>query len=218
MKTQNGFTLIEVLLAIALAVGLVSLAIGSWYLSVTKSRQATEILTDARQLSLTESLLRRDIRNSWGYQSDRVPQTLSSVPTWVPPLAFQCREEEHDPKKWSRLTFLSAGVPSNGQEFLNSDLMEVEYFVDFTETKHPMLVRRWDDTPDNTPDGGGEREILLKNVEEFHVEVFTHHQWTPRWQGTTLTPLPDAVRVVISTLNTSEPLEIYEIPLLKRDW
>ncbi len=110
-----------------------------------------------------------------------------------------------DPVPNDRLLFTAATAKVNWAAKPQSDLSEVEYYIDRDdETPARWLVRRSDSPPDAKPLEGGEIHLVGPRVVGMGVELYDGSKWVEEWDSTTELPL--AVRISLYIGPTREAI------------
>ncbi|HVV00580.1 MAG TPA: type II secretion system protein GspJ [Verrucomicrobiae bacterium] len=212
---QPGFTLVEVMLALAVS-SIILASIGGIFFSAARLRErTTAMLDDAAPLQQAFSILRRDLRG-----------TLPPGPGLMPLAAgFQSEVMGGGAQENDQLTiFTTTGSPRDGQPW--SDIQEVIYSLrDSTQgiglNRGQDLVRSVYRNLLGTATQEPEDQVLVHNVRSLEFDCFDGVNWLDSWD-TTLgqTNLPVAVRVRIqpamdtaALASSPQPFEMI-VPLL----
>ncbi|MCB9557519.1 MAG: prepilin-type N-terminal cleavage/methylation domain-containing protein [Deltaproteobacteria bacterium] len=181
-----GFTLIEVMVAVALFATVITLVWGSFSLGATGKRQGEAIADRYYQVRVGVGRLVRDISMSFISKND--------TPGAITPRTFFVgqRNSRHDELKFSYL-----GHARLREDARESDQATVRYFVrsDPENRRLYQLVRQ------ETNRLGGEQPIeesghgfvLVDDVLEFHLRYFDEqkNEWTEQWNTTSVDGQPD---------------------------
>ena len=185
MAGNKGFTLLEILIALAL-LAILSAALYGTFFTVMRGRDAaTAAMADRRELRNTLDMLRRELsasffKSSFGEQKKR--------------LHFVVEDRDFFGKPASILDFTTLTPPRSGTQAL-SDQAEVRYLP--VEKEGKILLAR------QVKDVYMEKESVpypqMEQIEGFLVECTTNGtKWVRTW-NTALNPMPPkAVRVTIS--------------------
>ena len=198
-KKQLGFTLIEVLIAIAIFAILSVLAYGGLN-SVIESKQQTEdALTRLRQLQLTMTKLQRDIE--------------------------QVSAREAKDEFGGSLLKLSSGQDSelliqftrngwrNPAELTRSHLQRVAYKLD-----EDKLIRMTWPYVDRAQDSQVIETLLIDNISEIKFKFYDSESWSDNWPSqSTFTSdepqdLPRAVEVTLKMGDWGEIVRLFRVP------
>ncbi len=185
---RAGFTLIELLITAGI-VGLVVAAGSTLTFQVTEARQRLGVRSahhaeaDAA-LSAIADALRHNFRNP--------------APEAEPPILFEGLDDEFDMRPADRLRFFRASDRPVRGTSPESDVHEVEFWLqEQPEQRYPALMRRTDPTRNDQPDGGGVVDRLAVNIVALDFTYFDGERWTPDWPAY-LELWPAAVRVRLS--------------------
>ena len=198
-KKQIGFTLIEVLIAIAIFAILSVLAYGGLS-SVIESKQQTEdALTRLRQLQLTMTKLQRDIE--------------------------QVSAREAKDEFGGSLLKLSSGQDSelliqftrngwrNPAELTRSHLQRVAYKLD-----EDKLIRMTWPYVDRAQDAQAIETLLIDNISEIKFKFYDSESWSDNWPKQSAFAadeehdLPRAVEVTIKMGDWGEIVRLFRVP------
>lgn len=193
---QRGFTLIEVMIAIAILAGIAMTIYGA-FSGMKRSKEGIERLNDRhREGRLAMSRMVRELQSAY----------LSAHEPIAPVQAVQ------------KTAFIgSNGSPGDRIDFAtfshrrllenskDTDQAEVSYFtgVDPENPGRVNLLRRVSPEIDLLPDEGGKTEILATDVDLFEVEYLdaATGQWQERWDTSQATEqvarLPLQVRLIL---------------------
>jgi general secretion pathway protein J len=177
---RNGFTLLEVLVAMALLVILSSALYGTYFTLANGRERAAEGMESRRELRGTLDLLRREI-------------TAASFVTGNKRLRFVVEDRDEFGKPASTLALTSFTAPLTGS-FPHSDQADIVYRPEVREEKM-VLMRRARDLQISVP------PVPYPQVEQldgFLVECFDGGKWIRSWDTALNGKLPKSVRVTIS--------------------
>jgi len=177
---EKGFTLLEVLLALAL-LGVLAGALYGTYFSLIKGREAAnEGMEARRELRSTLDLLRREI-NSAFYSRDNKR------------LHFSVEDRDIFGKPSSTLAFTAISPPQAGGQIV-SDQLDLRYEV-LEREKKMILSRR---AKDLYHGGEAARYPQLESFEGFLVECSSGDKWVRSWDTALNMGLPLAVRITVT--------------------
>ncbi len=190
-----GFTLIEVMVAVAILAVIMALTYASIYQSAQGKEDTEREDLLRHSMSLALGKMKNDIQTAF-IVSD--PDFLGSEGKRK--FAFVGKED--------RLDFVSF---SHVRYFNNSsdvDYAEVGYAVENgkEEDEGKVLVRRESGEVDEKPEEGGEQEPLVDHVKEFKIEYYNSKtkEWRDDWDSSQLdfsNQLPHAVKVELQVEN-----------------
>ena len=224
MIRGKGFTLIEVMIAIALTVVAAALAYGGLDNAMRLAANAEEETDHLRQMNRAFDVLARDFRQAIA-RSVRNPAAMGHEP------AFMLDEFEAPMLRFSRAGWTNP-VP---ERFQRSQLQRVNYHYDGKK-----LIRYSWQMMDRYDDSEEQEVILLDNVTDFSVRVLNRpdisgldhlggnvqinlrrdgggDQWASRWPpdvavaGENLAILPVAVELTITMERWGEVRRIFEL-------
>ena len=176
---NNGFTLLEVLIALALLTVLAGALYGT-YFSVTSGRdRATAGMERRRELAATIDQLRRELAAAY-YR--REPQTKR--------LRFVVEDRDFFGKPASTLTFTAIAPPQEGR----SDLQEIGYRP--IDRQGKMLLAR--QAKELYLGGEPLSYPQMDELTGFLVECYDGGKWVRSWDTAINFGLPKAVRVTIT--------------------
>lgn len=177
---RNGFTLLELLVALSLLVIIAAAVYGS-YFSVIRGRDgATASMEALREITGTLELLRRETASALYKPDDNK-------------LSFVVEDRDQFGKPASNLSFTTIGIVKSGAA-PSSDQREVRYRT--KEKEGNLLLAR------------SEKELFfsfepqlypqMEQLEGFLVECYDGGKWVRSWDTALVRRLPEAVRFTIS--------------------
>lgn len=191
-KSEDGFTLLEVLIAVAL-LALLSAALYGTYFSVIRgsetARERTEPLRDAR---VTLDLLRRELSSVYYRKSNAR-------------LQFIVEDRDNFGKPASVLYFTALTVPRPGS-VPSSDVMAARYRL-VRDDKDKLLLSR--ETQDLYLDLKTRPYPLTGEIEGFLIECYNGKDWVRSWDTRLNGNLPKAVRVTLQMKGYREKPEVF---------
>jgi len=205
-QIKSGFTLVEILVASALVVTIVSIVYGSWFAtSRTASAYRNKMALSVRTQAVLEQMTRQ-LRCAYVPQSP-IAEAIDTGPTRAE--KFQAivtqatgREKPSryfyggvDKRKGGFLRFLTTYAAVAGQQF-DDRLFEVRYEFDRATNRLCFGRRRFVPTADN-----GElaaEHVLLNAVESLGVEFYDGRTWLGCWDFAEQHRLPAAVKIELT--------------------
>ncbi len=176
---ESGFTLLEVLIALAL-LGVLAGALYGTYFSLVKGREsASEGMEARRELRSTLDLLRREL-NAALYNRDNKK------------LHFAVEDRDIFGKPASRLAFTAIGPPQAGSQAV-SDQIDLVYEI-LQRDKKLVLSRQEKDLYLSGEPG---RYPQMESIEGFLVECRGSDTWVKSWDTAINFGIPKAVRVTV---------------------
>jgi type II secretion system protein J len=175
-RKSHGFTLIEMLLAIALS-ALLLVIVYSTYFSIARSIDTTletqELLDTGRVLL---EMLKRDIR---GIGGSRFP-LISTV-------------QEIDGKLVTNIVFVTS-APSSTNPFRWS---KVGYALTRDDQSRWIFVKKEAKNPDDDIDQLGKVFEISRLVSSFRLTFFDGTEWVEQWDSRSTGKLPKQVRITV---------------------
>lgn len=187
-RLQQGFTLLELLLALTLLVILVGALYGS-YFALFKGREAASAgMESRRELRTTLDLLRRELSGILYRRNDK---------------RFHFIVEDRDlyGKPASTLSFTAIAPPESGGSTV-SDQVNILYRI--VEDKEKMILAR--QARDLHFSAEALRYPQIERVEGFLVECRSGDKWVKSWDSAINMSLPTAVRVTVTVREDDKPV------------
>ena len=202
MKTryqQSGFTLIEILVAAAIILSILSFVYGT-YFAISKSTQATRVkLTLSQQALKVLTQLTRQIRCSYA-------DTVSDSAYTTKPVS-----ERKEKKTQNNPDFFSGYTDNPSEEILHlittnrfdmsqnspEGLFDVTYRFDKSKGQLYLSQKRFVGTTKNT----AEKKLwqpIAENVQSLELAFFDGQQWLNKWTFKDRKRLPNAVKIDIT--------------------
>jgi general secretion pathway protein J len=210
-RNNNGFTLIEVMVALALMVILTGALYGT-YFSVIRAREHGGARSEARrELSSTLGMLRNEIASSF-YLSGMATATTGNQAATNPGQNLQFVVEDRDSfgNPASLLQFTSITPPKAGT-VPSSDVQAVRYSV--LEKEGVLTLAK--ESKDLYLQVKSSPFPMIENIEGFQVECYDGSKWVKTWDTALRPQLPDNVRVTV-TLKGGEKFAVVAAPGLVR--
>ena len=169
---RNGFTLLEVLIALAL-LGLLAGALYGTYFSLLKGREsANEGMEARRELRATLDLLRRELNSSFYRRNDKR-------------LHFSVEDRDIFGKPASVLSFTCIAPPQPGGQVV-SDQLDLTYEI--IERDKKMILSR--QAKDLYQGEAAPRYPQMETIEGFLVECQNGEKWVRSWDTAINNGLP----------------------------
>jgi type II secretion system protein J len=169
---RNGFTLIEVVAAVAVAALVLMATYGVTTTTIAVQRRTEDVLGVRREGAAILDLVCEDLFCAV-YRDKAVSFAL---------------DEDSDPKPFSFVSL--AWDPKSGRRIP----AEIGYDYEWKDTKL-LLYRRFAEIEDNVEDGG-EGILVSDDIRSWKVEFFDGEEWLDTWETTK--SLPVAVRIEFS--------------------
>ena len=196
IKPNNrGFTLLEVLIALALLTVVAGALYGTYFSVYTGRETAAAGMERRRELRTTLDQLRRELsaayfrRNPGGSQAKGLSH-------------FVVEDRDTFGKPTSGLTFTTVAAPSEGAQPV-SDLMDLRYQV-IEKDGHLVLARQGKDL---YLIGDPLRFPQMEELEGFLVECFDGSKWVKSWDTSLNLKLPQMVRITITVKEGDRSVE-----------
>ena len=176
----GGFTLLELLVALALLVIIAAAVYGSYFTVIRGRDSATAGMEALRETAATLALLRKEISSALYRSGDKK-------------LSFVVEDRDQFGKPASNLAFSTLGMTRSG-DTPSSDLRVVSYRTREKEGK--LLLARsekelfFDIEPQQYPQ--------MEALEGFLVECYDNGKWVRSWDTALNGKLPEAVRITLS--------------------
>jgi len=179
--TERGFTLVEVLLAVALSALLLTI-VYSTYFSINRSIDATAEDQDALETGRTLSeLLKRDIR------------AISPAKQYP----FSGKNHVIDGRTFGELEFVTTTL----QETDPLRLRRVGYAFVITDKGEKILVRKESNNLSKPLDNTAKAFEVSRTISGFELQFFNGTDWVPDWDSTISGALPAQIRITIDVPN-----------------
>ena len=185
---SNGFTLIEMLLAIALS-ALLLVTVYSTYFSIARSIDTTletqELLETGRVLL---EMIKRDIR---GIAGGRFP-LVSTL-------------EEIDGKLVTNVSFITS-TPSTTNPFRWS---KVGYALTRDEQSRWIFIKKEAGNPNDDLDQLGKVFEISKLVTSFRLTFFDGTEWLEQWDSRSTGKLPKQIRITVEISDEKKNVQTF---------
>jgi type II secretion system protein J len=195
---KYGFTLVEVLLAMAIIVTIISIVYGSYFVisQSVKTCKARTALSQEGQKVL--GLLARQIRCSYvpaADSSQQLGKEVSEQKTVTLENAKDYFSGGSDASGAATLHFITTNAFSSKQNAAVG-LFEVDYKLDGKTGTLLLNHRPFVDTPRSTRENTW--QPIAENIASIKLEFFEGHQWLSKWNFKEQEQLPAAVRINIT--------------------
>lgn len=196
---QSGFTLIEILVAAAIILSILSMVYGT-YFTISKSTQATRAkLTLSQQTLKVLTQLTRQIRCSYAdtvsdsaYTTKSVFERKKKKPRNNPDF-FSGHTDNTSEEILHLITTNRFGMPQN----LPDGLFDVTYRFDNSKGQLYLSQKRFVGTTKNT----AEKKLwqpIAENIQSLELAFFDGQQWSNKWTFKNRKKLPNAVKIDIT--------------------
>ncbi|MBC7963488.1 MAG: prepilin-type N-terminal cleavage/methylation domain-containing protein [Steroidobacteraceae bacterium] len=201
-RNNNGFTLLEVLIAVVL-LGILSAALYGSYFGVMRARdRASSGMESRRELGATLDLIRREV-------SSAMFKTNSA--NELHPLKFVVEDRDNFGAPASTLTLTTLAPPTSGLTHGESGILIVTYRV--VEKDKKLSLRRQE------RDLFSEESIVIdfpqmEQISSFLVECYDGSKWVKSYDSALYNSLPKnvaggggSVRVTVQFVEEGKPVE-----------
>lgn len=188
-SSNRGFTLIEMLVAVALLAILAAALYGSYFTTLRARERITEGMEARRELANTLDLIRREVASSLYNRDDKRLRFI-----------VEDRDNFGKPASTLELTTVSdrlAGVPDSGIRVVGYRMVE--------KGKRPLLQRREQDLFFEKGDAPGYPQ--MERISSFLVECYDGSKWVKSWDATLNGSVPKMVRVTVTVEEEGRPQE-----------
>lgn len=192
MQKNSGFTLLELLVAMALLVILSSALYGTYFSLMNGRQAAVSGMETRRELRTTLDMLRREINAVYFNRNNQGKKK------WY----FLVEDRDFFGKPASTIKF-SAVVPPNSGSAPVSDLMEIAYQPVEKDTR--LLLTR--QAKDFFLDIKTEPYPQMEEIEGFLVECYDGSKWVRSWDTSLNNNLPKSVRITVLVKEGGKPVQ-----------
>ncbi len=190
-RTNPGFTLVEMLVALAMIATIVSMVYGSYAATSRSAEVYDSRLTCSQRADLVLRLLARQLRCA--YRPPAEPNATESSRTSEirkPSAAFLGGTRSPGGEVLDFLTTAPLGGGPNGPQ----GLARMSYQHDATKRTLAVCCRPATGSV-HAEDVAGQWQIVLHQVADIEIEFHDGLQWQPQWNSETSRKLPRAVRL-----------------------
>lgn len=191
ISPNRGFTLLELLIALALLTILSSAIYGTYFALMRGRESATAGMESRRELRVTLDMLRRELNSAWYNRSNKR-------------LHFVVEDRDIFGKPASALDFTAITPPSH-TSFPASDMVTLRYQP--VEKEKKLLLGRkirdvfMTDEPVRYPQ--------MEELEGFLVECYDGGKWVKSWDTSINMGLPKSVRVTVRVREGEKTVDFF---------
>jgi general secretion pathway protein J len=189
---NKGFTLLELLVALALLTILATALYGTYFAVIRGRESAVARIETRRELSTTLDMLRREITATCYHQTTNEKNRYR----------FVVEDRDIFGKPASTLELTTFSPPGDGAR-PTSDVAQVTYSILEKEGKM-TLVRQDKDVYLETK---GPSYPQVTEVAGFLVECYDGNKWVKSWNMALNTGLPKLVRITLGIMEGDKPVE-----------
>jgi len=187
--SSKGFTLLEILIALALLALLAGALYGSYFSLIKGRESANEGMEARRELRTTLDLLRRELNSAVYRRNDKR-------------LHFSVEDKDLFGKPASVLSFTALAPPQPGGQVV-SDQLDLRYEI--LEREKQMILSR--QAKDLYHSGEAARYPQMESLEGFLVECQNGDKWVKTWDTAINNGLPMAIRVTVTVKDGEKTAE-----------
>lgn len=181
-RFRRGFTLLEVLIALALLGILASALYGSYFALIKGRESANAGMEGRRELRTTLDLLRRELNSALYSRNNKR-------------LHFSVEDRDIFGKPASLLSFTAIAPPQPGG-LITSDQLDLQYEI--VQREEQMVLTR--QAKDIHHSGNAARYPQMENIAGFLVECQNGDSWVKTWDAAINNGLPRSVRITVTVL------------------
>ena len=205
-RDKTGFTLIEMLIAMAMIVTIVSMVYGSYAATSRSVERYDRQLKCAGRANLVLRLMARQIRGAYAPPEDANTPAGNRLGTGqldkiqIEPPAHIFQGDAQDPRGrfLSFVTTAALGTGPNAPRGLG----QISYQFDSTTGTLAISSQPFRDHL-TEPESTAQWRPLLKNVETLHIEFHDGREWRQKWSAQR-NGLPRAVRFQLTVLDEKD--------------
>ena len=189
ISRNNGFTLLEVLIAVVL-LGILSSALYGSYFGVLRARdRASAGMESRRELGATLDLIRREVSSALFNRSDKR-------------LRFVVEDRDNFGTSSSTLE-LTTLAPPGGQSRKESGIVAVTYRLSEKDKKRNLTRQERDLFSEGTKIPAYPQ---MEQISSFLVECYDGSKWIKSWDTAINGTLPKSVRVTVEVEEEGKPV------------
>ena len=190
MQKETGFTLIEILIAVAISAVILTIIYGSYAASID-TMDACRESTDINQMA----------RLALGRISEDINCALISSTNER--LQFVGKDsEELEGIPMDTLGFTSTSCLSLFRGAKEHRTCEIGYYIrQESDSDIFVLLRREESPPDEEPLSGGASLELAERIKGLDFEYYDGKEWLTQWNSKAREALPSAVKIALTFLN-----------------
>ncbi len=185
MRRAAGFTLMEVMVSLAIVAGMLSIVWGSFSLTTRTKKKVEQVEARYHQLRLVMTRMAREISMAYLSKNDQVGA--------VKPRTLFVHDEE---STVDDLMFSNVAHTRLAADAKESDQCVIRYYA-ATDPENPdqtnLMRRESRRLGDERPGEEGPAYVMLEDVKELHYEFFDEaaNEWKETWNTTSADGQPD---------------------------
>jgi len=187
--SSKGFTLLEILIALALLAVLAGALYGTYFSLIKGRESANEGMEARRELRTTLDLLRRELNSVFYRKNDKR-------------LHFSVEDKDLFGKPASVLSFTALAPPQPGGQVV-SDQLDLRYEI--LEREKQMILSR--QAKDLYHSGDAARYPQMESLEGFLVECQNGDKWVKTWDTAINNGLPKMIRITVTVKDSEKTAE-----------
>jgi len=187
--SSKGFTLLEILIALALLAVLAGALYGTYFSLIKGRESANEGMEARRELRTTLDLLRRELNSVFYRKNDKR-------------LHFSVEDKDLFGKPASVLSFTALAPPQPGGQVV-SDQLDLRYEI--LEREKQMILSR--QAKDLYHSGEAARYPQMESLEGFLVECQNGDKWVKTWDTAINNGLPKMIRITVTVKDSEKTAE-----------
>lgn len=194
---RNGFTLLEVVVAIALLAVVMTLIYGAFSRSVDVTQETADASERVRQVQLITERLVDELSSAYWFPASTVSQGQAGQGLFVGTKGTTPMDSEN---RLDRLVWTTFAHRRYLAESTQSDISQVEYRVELdadTRTGQGRLVREERVNVLADAPWAIETDDMAEGITEFHLRYLKGGEWADEWDAAQRRGLPQAVEVTV---------------------